>query len=240
MNNYLMTIANGTLKDANLKENLLDMVSAEQLEQSGVWKFATALHSIIKEEQYKQDFEKKGKFAKAVGLSAGRISQCVGAVDFIAKHEQFKGLTVENSYLLNSISVKENGKRVNKTDDFLDALDAKNVDVMTLTTARLKEFIKKYKEAFGSEVVDTEAEAIKPIAKLIFAVGIDEELGNYIIKADENTITCSQPKTVIKALADIMGVSVEMTDDKDLTEMEKEVKTEEKPKRKGASTRKSK
>jgi nitrate reductase NapAB chaperone NapD len=261
MNYELTKLSTMELKNSELKGNLIVMVEAEKAAENGAWAFAKALTDIIKGEQYKTDFEKKGKFAKAVNISAGRLSQCVGAVDFIEKHEQFADMTVENAYLVGSLAVKENGKRVNKTEEFISALDAKNIPVEQLTTAQLKELIKKFKEAYGKEVVDTEAqeteaqetEAQETEAQetevhenkipLLIGIGYVAETGQYVVKDDKGSqIVCNQPKAALKAIADYFNISIEMIDDNDLTEMEKALKLkedEEKPKtRKGAKARK--
>ena len=162
------------LTNRDLTKNLIKMAKAMDGANRSAWDYSTAVADIFNKEQYKQDFGEKKVFAEKANISAGRVSQCIKAVSFVTvKGINTMDITVDNAYCIGSITKKEvNDKgKEKRVDDYVGFLaymqchnDMSEEEVYKLSNAKLKDYIKEYKED-RDNVIDVEITKEEDIEK---------------------------------------------------------------------------
>ena len=160
-----------------LAVNVKAIAASYKMDSLAAWTQAKALADISREKLYVEDFKDMKAFAEYIDISPARISQRVGAVQFLESDTaKTYGITADristmNAYLIGAIkraAKDENGKAV-KLDDsesFIAWAHANiedlNGNVWELPLAKLKEVIQEYKEqrdaieSTGSEVDESD------------------------------------------------------------------------------------
>lgn len=154
------------LKNADLKENTLKIINAQNALKKDQWAIVNALGVILIEKQWEDDFESQNKFGEYLGLSTGNISQYRNAYRFaqLTKADCTK-LSVSNAYLLSTL-VKEEETIEGTTADFSEYLEFEKwckenekIDFMTYSQKKLREIIKEFrKEKAGENATETATE----------------------------------------------------------------------------------
>ena len=138
------------LKNADLKENTLKIINAQNSLKKNQWDIVNALGVILMEKQWADDFESQNKFGEYLGVTTGTMSQYKNAYRFVqlTKADCDK-LSVANAYLLSTF-IKEEETVKGITSDFSEYLKfeswckEKEVDFISLSQKKLREKIKEY------------------------------------------------------------------------------------------------
>lgn len=157
MTTNLTTTAINALSNEELKSHMTTMAAAISGMHKNTWMFAIALNEIIENEEYLDDYESQNKFAAAVGLSKGTISQYTGAVKFMEKHNYFPteagaafwegiNFSLGNAYLLSTLG--------DEYEEFTLWCDGRGISVPALSQAGLKKTIKDYKARNDEEAAE--------------------------------------------------------------------------------------
>ena len=154
------------LKNAELKENTLKIINAQNALKKDQWVIVNALGVILIEKQWEDDFKSQNEFGEYLGLSTGNISQYRNAYRFaqITKADCTK-LSVSNAYLLSTL-VKEEETIEGTTADFSEYLEFEKwckenekIDFMTYSQKKLRETIKNFrKEKAGEDASEKASE----------------------------------------------------------------------------------
>ena len=146
------------LKNAELKENTLKIINAQNALKKDQWAIINALGIILIEKQWKDDFKSQNEFGEYLGLSTGNISQYRNAYRFVqlTKADCTK-LSPSNAYLLSTL-VKEEETIEGTTSDFSEYLEFEKwckenekIDFMTYSQKKLRETIKEFRKEKASE-----------------------------------------------------------------------------------------
>lgn len=86
------------LKNPELKGCLLAMRSAVLSVNHSQWVVAQAVHDILVEATFKEDFETEEKFADFIGISRSNCNKMKKAVDFRDSNEVFAGWSLNKVY----------------------------------------------------------------------------------------------------------------------------------------------
>lgn len=86
------------LKNPELKGHLLAMRSAVLSVNHSQWVVAQAVHDILVEATFKEDFETEEKFADFIGISRSNCNKMKKAVDFRDSNEVFAGWSLNKVY----------------------------------------------------------------------------------------------------------------------------------------------
>ena len=156
-----------------LAVNVKAIAASYKMDSLAAWTQAKALADISREKLYVEDFKDMKAFAEYIDISPARISQRVGAVQFLESDTaKTYGITADristmNAYLIGAIkraAKDENGKSV-KLDDsesFIAWAHANikdlNGNVWELPLAKLKEVIQEYKEQ--RDAIESEGEEV--------------------------------------------------------------------------------
>lgn len=156
-----------------LTVNVKAIAASYKMDSLAAWTQAKALATISREKLYAEDFKDMKAFAEYIDISPARISQRVGAVQFLESDTAktygitADGISTMNAYLIGAIkraAKDENGKSVklDDSDKFIEWAHANikdmNGNVWELPLAKLKDAIQEYKEqrdaidSDGSEV----------------------------------------------------------------------------------------
>ena len=131
----------GELTNPKLVLNLQEMTMALITGNKATWQFALALEEIITNEQYKEDFGNRAKFAEALGLSNAAITNHVKAVQFVRNNKiSTLDITMSRAYIFASSLTNEQFK------EFKDLAEEAGYDIYKLTDKDVKILIKQYKE----------------------------------------------------------------------------------------------
>lgn len=156
-----------------LAVNVKAIAASYKMDSLAAWTQAKALADISREKLYVEDFKDMKAFAEYIDISPARISQRVGAVQFLESDTaKTYGITADristmNAYLIGAIkraAKDENGKSVklDDSDSFITWAHANikdlNGNVWELPLAKLKEVIQEYKEQ--RDAIESEGEEV--------------------------------------------------------------------------------
>ena len=149
MNEIMNTSKITGLKNSALKESLLAIRGAVLSVNASQWEVAQAVHDILVNETFKEDFETEEKFADFIGISRSNCNKMKKAVDFRNSNETFKGWTLNKIYEIMCLP-KEEAPKVLK-DYMIDKDD---------TVKEIREAVKAYKDDTSESkiVADVEPE----------------------------------------------------------------------------------
>lgn len=160
--NYL-TINDSTslgFVNAQLEANVKAIATSYKMDSMAAWVQAKALANISKDKLYVEDFKDMKSFAEYIDISPARISQRIGAVQFLdSDAAKTYGITAENintmnAYLIGAIkrtATNEDGKteKIDDAQGFIEWAHANIKDmagnVWELPLAKLKNAIQDYK-----------------------------------------------------------------------------------------------
>ena len=153
------------LKNAELKENTLKIINAQNSLKKNQWEIVNALGVILMEKQWSDDFESQNKFGEYLGVTTGTMSQYKNAYRFVQlTNADCEKISVANAYLLSTF-IKEEETVEGITSDFSEYLEfekwcAENeIDFMTFSQKKLRETIKDFhKEKAGETASETASE----------------------------------------------------------------------------------
>lgn len=182
----------GELTNPKLRINLQEMSMALITGNKATWQFALALEEIVTQEQYKEDFGNRAKFAEKVGLTNGAISQNIKAVKFVRENKiSTNDITMSRAYILGSSLTKS------QYDEFQELAEKQGYNIFKMTDKDVKILLKQYKEHLennGKEdtvkesqeenvnTTDSQEETVKKEAEKIL---VKDTKGNrYLIPAD--------------------------------------------------------
>ena len=106
------------LKNADLKENTLKIINAQNSLKKNQWEIVNALGVILMEKQWSDDFESQNKFGEDLGVTTGTMSQDKNAYRFVKlTSADCDKISVPNAYLLSTL-IKEEETDEGITSDF--------------------------------------------------------------------------------------------------------------------------
>lgn len=135
------------LKNPELKGCLLAMRSAVLSVNHSQWVVAQAVHDILVEATFKEDFETEEKFAEFVGISRSNCNKMKKAVDFRDSNETFKDWTLNKIYEIMCLPKEEAPQLL--VDYMIDKDD---------TVKEIREAVKAYKDDTVESKVVAEVE----------------------------------------------------------------------------------
>ena len=151
------------LKNADLKENTLKIINAQNSLKKNQWEIVNALGVILMEKQWSDDFESQNKFGEYLGVTTGTMSQYKNAYRFVQlTNADCDKLSVANAYLLSTF-IKEEETVEGITSDFSEYLkfekwcEEKEINFVSLSQKKLREKIKEYykdKESADNSTAD--------------------------------------------------------------------------------------
>lgn len=170
------------LANKDLKENVIAMLTASRDMEKNIWTYAIAVHNIVVNKYYEDDYKNVEELAKALGSTKSAFSKYVSAVTFIGgKQAEKYGLTVESlsygkAYLLATLK-----------EDFTAFMKAnKKPDIAKMSVRALEEMIRAWK---NKDVVNEEPTE-EPTE--------ETEETEIAVEAPKNTITAIVEDGLIK------------------------------------------
>ena len=134
--NEIMNVQKITgIKNSALKESLLTIRGAVLSVNASQWEVAQAVHDILVEETFKEDFETEEKFADFIGISRSNCNKMKKAVEFRDSNEMFKEWTLNKIYEIMCLPKEEAPQLL--VDYMIDKND---------TVKEIREAVKAYKE----------------------------------------------------------------------------------------------
>lgn len=171
------------LANKDLKENVIAMLTASRDMEKNIWTYAIAVHNIVVNKYYEDDYKNVEELAKALGSTKSAFSKYVSAVTFIGSKQAEKyDLTVESlsygkAYLLATLK-----------EDFTAFMKAnKKPDIGKMSVRALEEMIKAWKK---KDVVNEEEPTEEPTEET-------EEV-EVEVEVPKNTITAIVEDGLIK------------------------------------------
>ena len=193
-----------TLKNTQLKKSLTTMLTASNAGRSALWKYARAVHAIITNNTFVDDFESQTAFARYIDVSKSTITNYVKAVDFINREDvkEFFGndvesLTVGKAYMLSTLD--EDDLR-----DFLDFIEHEDFRIFDISDRALRDTLRELyyekdsaedgNDSTESDVADAEYESdsesnselnvsdSNDTASLDYRISVTAELKNDVIE----------------------------------------------------------
>ncbi len=123
------------LKNPELKGCLLTMRSAVLSVNLSQWVVAQAVHDIIVNESFKDDFQTEEKFSDFIGISRSNCNKMKKAIDFRDSNEIFKGWSLNKIYEVMCLP-KEEAPQI--LEDYMIDKDD--------TVKEIREAVKAYKD----------------------------------------------------------------------------------------------
>lgn len=123
------------LKNPELKGCLLAMRSAVLSVNHSQWVVAQAVHDILVEATFKEDFETEEKFADFIGISRSNCNKMKKAVDFRDSNEVFAGWSLNKVYEIMCLPKEEAPQLL---DDYMIDKDD--------TVKEIRDAVRAYKE----------------------------------------------------------------------------------------------
>lgn len=157
------------LTSNSLKKNIKGLIKTLETSQKLGWTVASYINEIFMEDVFGDDFETDKELAEWLGISTTMVAMYKTAVAFVVAHEELSDfVTVDRAYRLGVLENK--GEYYN----FLSWLEAKQIDIKSLSDGKLKKLISEYNKAMedtdalseeeeAEEAEGTEEEAEKPI-----------------------------------------------------------------------------
>ena len=161
MNEIMNTEKITGLKNPELKGCLLAMRSAVLSVNHSQWVVAQAVHDILVEATFKDDFETEEKFADFIGISRSNCNKMKKAVDFRNSNEVFKDWSLNKIYEIMCLP-KEEAQQV-LVDYMIDKDD---------TVKEIREAVKAYKDDTAESKVVAEVEPSEETEN-----GVEQETG---------------------------------------------------------------
>lgn len=149
------------LKNPELKGCLLAMRSAVLSVNHSQWVVAQAVHDIIVNESFKDDFQTEEKFADFIGISRSNCNKMKKAIDFRDSNEIFKDWTLNKIYEVMCLPKEEAPKLLK--DYMIDKGD---------TVKEIREAVKAYKDDTAESKVVAEVEPSEETEN-----GVEQETG---------------------------------------------------------------
>ena len=135
------------LKNPELKGCLLAMRSAVLSVNHSQWVVAQAVHDIIVNESFKDDFQTEEKFADFIGISRSNCNKMKKAIDFRDSNEIFKDWSLNKIYEVMCLPKEEAPQLLE--DYMIDKDD---------TVKEIREAVKAYKDDTAESKVVAEVE----------------------------------------------------------------------------------
>lgn len=135
------------LKNPELKGCLLAMRSAILSVKHSQWVVAQAVHDIIVNESFKDDFQTEEKFADFIGISRSNCNKMKKAIDFRDSNEIFKDWSLNKIYEVMCLPKEESPKILK--DYMIDKDD---------TVKEIREAVKAYKDDTSESKVVADVE----------------------------------------------------------------------------------
>lgn len=107
MNEIMNTQKITGLKNSALKESLLTIRGAVLSVNASQWEVAQAVHDILVNETFMEDFETEEKFADFIGISRSNCNKMKKAVDFRNSNETFNDWTLNKIYEIMCLPMEE-------------------------------------------------------------------------------------------------------------------------------------
>ena len=175
------------LKNADLKENTLKIINAQNSLKKNQWEIVNALGVILMEKQWADDFESQNKFGEYLGVTTGTMSQYKNAYRFVQLTKaDCNNISVANAYLLSTF-IKEEETVEGITSDFSEYLEfekwcAENeIDFMTFSQKKLRETIKDFhKEKAGETASETATETATETASETASETAEKQICNKL------------------------------------------------------------
>ena len=157
------------LKNSALKESLLTIRSAVLSVNASRWEVAQAVHNILVNETFKEDFETEEKFADFIGISRSNCNKMKKAVEFRDSNETFKDWTLNKIYEIMCLPKDEAPQLL--VDYMIDKDD---------TVKEIREAVKAYKEdtTESKVVADIEQKEVEKPEKEPKKEEAEQETGN--------------------------------------------------------------
>lgn len=159
-NNLVVSNNLNQLANKGLKKELVSMLKAMETISKSTWNYAKAMHKIIDEEMFVDDFKTVKRFAKeCVKVAPSTITKYVNAVKGLKVIEKYgyneNNFTVSKSNIIYSLG--ENAK------SYLDYVTIKDIHIELMSeqemVLNIKNFLGANEEAVESGNNETETEA---------------------------------------------------------------------------------
>lgn len=187
-----------SVKNAELRGNLMTMISCKASGERAMWQFAISLANIVNGKLFVEDFKSQRKFAEYIQLSPASITQYKNAVDFGVKHPEFHVETETGDIYMISLSVAALFATIEDFDSFTVFAQSSGVDsFVDIPFAKAKKLVKEYlasiipseesAEESAEESTEESAEKIEfiefEVSGTLYRVPSDI-LSKYIVKED--------------------------------------------------------
>lgn len=129
---------NGVVSNVNLQKQLTKINTAIVKSQKSSWEVAEAVHKILTEEMYAEDFEKEQDFANFLGMSRPTLNKMKRAVELKRRHNLVNDYSLSKVFEMLTIKDEE-------FDDFIESYAI--VPDMTVTDIRVR--VKAWNGIYG-------------------------------------------------------------------------------------------
>lgn len=178
------------LVNKDLRVNVSKMLKATAGLNRDTWSYAIAVHNIIENELYKEDFKTVENFSKCMGSTKGTFSKLNKAVLTIMELGEYgydmKNMSCTTAYMLGCLN--------DEMAEFMAMYH--DTDLGKLTKDQLEDIIKKFK-ARNDEVIE-EAEEVEEAEEKPTGVSVEAQIEKGVLTFTYRKKTYSVPLEALK------------------------------------------